>query len=114
MRPEDTIRLRHMLDAAKEAMGFADGRTRDELDTDRMLAMALVKEIEIIGEAAYQMADESRMEVAGIRWPAVIGMRHHLIHGYAEIDLTVLWNTLQEDLPPLIEALDAILAENSD
>ena len=114
MRPEDTIRLRHMLDAAREAMVFADGRARDELDTDRMLAMALVKEIEIIGEAAYQMAEESRLEVAGIRWPAVIGMRHRLIHGYAEIDLDVLWGTLIDDLPPMIEALEAILGENSD
>ena len=56
------------------------------------------------------MAEESRMEVAGIRWPAVIGMRHHLIHGYAEIDLDVLWGTLIDDLPPLIENLEAILA----
>ena len=110
MPPEDVIRLRHMLDAAREALGFAYSRTRDELDGDRMLAMALVKEIEIIGEAAYQMAEESRMEVAGIRWPAVIGMRHHLIHGYAEIDLDVLWGTLIDDLPPLIENLEAILA----
>lgn len=60
MRPEDEIRLRHMLDAAKEALGFSDGRTRDDLDMDRMLTLALVKEIEIIGEAAFQMAEESR------------------------------------------------------
>lgn len=109
MRPEDTIRLRHMLDAAREAMVFADGRTREELDGDRMLAMALVKEIEIIGEAAYQMAEESRMEVAGIRWPDIVNMRHRLIHGYAIIDLDVIWGTLTDDLPPLIAVLEDIL-----
>lgn len=105
MRPEDEIRLRHMLDAAKEALGFSDGRTRDDLDMDRMLTLALVKEIEIIGEAAFQMAEESRSEAAGIRWPAIINMRHRLVHEYQDIDLSVLWKTLTEDLPPLIEAL---------
>ena len=112
MRPEDVIRLRHMLDAAREALIFADGRTREELDTDRMLAMALVKEIEIIGEAAYQMVEESRKEIPDFPWPNIIGMRHRLIHAYAEIDLDVLWGTLVDDIPPLIKSLETILSEN--
>ena len=80
MRPEDTIRLRHMLDAAQEAIVFADGQSRDDLDANRMLAMALVKEIEIIGEAANQMEDESRQELPNIHGRNIIGMRHRLIH----------------------------------
>ena len=98
-----------MLDAAHEALSFVDGRKRDDLDSDRMLTLALMKELEIIGEAAYQMAEESRLEAVGIDWPAIIGMRHRLVHEYQEINLTVIWNTLQEDLPPLIEALEEIL-----
>ena len=109
MRPEDRERLQHMLEAAKEAIGFVERRTRGELDTDRMLTLALMKEIEIIGEAAYQMAEPSRSESTGIHWPAIINMRHRLVHEYQAIDLTVLWKTVQEDLPPLIAALEDIL-----
>lgn len=109
MRPEDRERLQHMLEAAKEAIGFVERRTRDELDTDRMLTLALMKEIEIIGEAAYRMAEESRAEATGIHWPAIINMRHRLVHEYQAIDLTVLWKTVQEDLPSLVAALKAVL-----
>ena len=98
-----------MLDAGREAIGFLEHRTRDELDTDRMLTLALMKEIEIIGEAAYQMAEESRAEATGIHWPAIINMRHRLVHDYQAIDLTVLWKTIQEDLPSLVAALEAVL-----
>jgi len=66
MRPDDRIRLQHMLDAAREAMSFAEGRTRADLDSDRQMTLALVKEIEIIGEAAYQIGDNAREAIACI------------------------------------------------
>jgi len=66
MLPDDLIRLRHILDAAHEAMGFIHGRSRDDLDCDRQLVWALVKMIEIIGEVAHQMDPASRAEVPGI------------------------------------------------
>ena len=58
MRPDDRLRLRHMLDAAREAARFAQGTTRGELDRDRVLALALVKLLEIIGEAASRVTPE--------------------------------------------------------
>jgi uncharacterized protein with HEPN domain len=100
-----------MLDAAREAMAFAAGRVRAELDGDRQLTMALVKEIEIIGEAAYQMAESSRNEVPGIPWPDVIGMRHRLVHAYFEIRLDILWDTVTRNLPPLIASLQGFLGD---
>jgi uncharacterized protein with HEPN domain len=109
MRPEDEERLRHMLDAAEQATSFAVGRTRADLDKDRQLNWALVKAVEIIGEAAFQMSDESRAEVSQIPWRAVIAMRHRLVHMYEDINLNVLWKTVQEDLPPLIAQLRRIL-----
>ena len=110
MRPEDVIRLRHMLDAALEALEFAKGRSREDLASERMLTMALVKEIEIIGEAAYQLADESKEEIPDIPWLDIIGMRHRLVHAYYDINLMVLWAALQEDLPPLIKSLKKALS----
>jgi uncharacterized protein with HEPN domain len=108
MQPDDRTRLEHMLQAALEALSFAQGRTRADLDGDRQLTMALVKEIEIIGEAANEIAEATRASITEIPWPKVIGMRHRLVHMYYDINLTILWKTLEEDLPPLIEALEKV------
>lgn len=111
MRDEDRIRLRHMLDAANDAVSFARARTRDDLDSDRQLAMALVKCVEILGEAASQVSTEAQEEVAALPWRDMIGMRHRLVHTYYDINLEVLWRTVRDDLPPLVRTLKAVLSE---
>ena len=68
MRKDDEIRFRHMLDAAREAVSFANGRTRDDLDNDRQLVLALVKDIEIVGEAATQISENTRLRLSEIPW----------------------------------------------
>ena len=105
MLKDDTIRLRHMLDAAQEAIMFANGRSPSDLDHDRMLVLSLVKDIEIIGEAAYQVTETTRKQLQDIPWEDIIGMRHRLVHAYFEINLDILWRTVQDDLPTLIFAL---------
>jgi uncharacterized protein with HEPN domain len=111
MRKDDAIRLRHMLDAAREALSFARDRTRSDLDRDRMLVLSLVKDIEIIGEAAYQVSPSSREQLPTLPWEDIIGMRHRLVHAYFDINLDILWKTVQEDLPPLIKTLEQALGE---
>jgi uncharacterized protein with HEPN domain len=111
MRRDDRIRLQHMLDAAREILSFVQGRTRSELDKDRLLVLGLVKAIEIIGEAAYQISEDTRAQLPGIPWEDIIGMRHRLVHAYFDINLDILWRTVQDDLPPLIPALESILAK---
>lgn len=106
MRPDDLIRLRHILDAAREAIGFVRHRHREDLDRDRQLAWALVKAIEIIGEAASQLNEDTRAKVADIPWDKIIGMRHRLVHAYFDINLDILWKTVREGLPPLITKLE--------
>jgi uncharacterized protein with HEPN domain len=97
-----------MLDAAREAIEFAQGRTRVDLNSDRKLVLALVKDIEIIGEAAYQVSQFARDQLPGIPWDDIIGMRHRLVHAYFDINLDILWRTVQEDLPSLIAKLESI------
>ncbi|GJL58517.1 MAG: hypothetical protein NPIRA03_13740 [Nitrospirales bacterium] len=84
------------------------GRTRSDLNRDRQLVLALVKSIEIIGEAAYQMTPAARQQTCGISWEDMIGMRHRLVHVYFDIDLGILWKTAQEDLPQLITELERV------
>ena len=110
MRNDDLIRLRHMLDAANEARSFAAGKTRDDLNTNRMLVLSLLKDIEVLGEAASKVSAEARSATPEIPWQDIVHMRNRLIHGYFEIDLDIVWDTVCNDLPPLIEKLDRILA----
>ncbi|MDF1592257.1 MAG: DUF86 domain-containing protein [Desulfobacterales bacterium] len=108
MRKDDTIRLLHMLEAAHEAIEFVQGRTRVDLNRDRKLVLALVKTIEIIGEAAFQVSQDGRAQLPGIPWEDIVGMRHRLVHAYFDINLDILWRTVQNDLPPLIAELDGV------
>ena len=98
-----------MLDAAREAIAFADGRTRDDLDDDRELALALVKAIEIVGEAANAVTDSARSELDAIPWPQIVSMRNRLVHAYFDINFDIVWQTVQRDLPALIAELERVV-----
>jgi uncharacterized protein with HEPN domain len=108
-RHEGDIRLRHMLDHAREAVTIASGRTRGELDTDRQLNLSLVRLLEIIGEATSRVPVEERIRHPSIPWPEIVGLRNRLIHEYDSVDFDILWQIVSDDLPPLIAALEKAL-----
>ncbi|MFH1882864.1 MAG: DUF86 domain-containing protein [Planctomycetota bacterium] len=105
----DNVRVRHILDAAREAVSFSEGRCRADLDTDRKLNLSLVRLLEIIGEAARGLSQEFRQEHPDLPWKSMVGIRDRLIHGYFDINLDVVWETVTEDLPPLIAQLEKIV-----
>ncbi|MHC4954539.1 MAG: HepT-like ribonuclease domain-containing protein [Planctomycetota bacterium] len=109
--PPDEVRLRHMLDAAQDAISFVEGRARDDLDHDRKLLFAVIQCVQIIGEAAARVSPQKQSAVSDIPWAAIIGMRNRLVHGYYDIDHDAVWGTLSKDLPPLVEALQRALGE---
>ena len=111
MQPSDRFRFRHMVDAARDAMAFVQGRSRADLDKDRQFTLSVVKCIEIIGEAATKISSEAKEEVPSVPWPDVIGMRHRLIHMYYDVNLDIVWKTATVELPRLVEALEEALAE---
>jgi uncharacterized protein with HEPN domain len=98
-----------MLDAALEATAIVHGRAPDEAASDRVLALALVKLIEIIGEAAARVTRELQEAHPEIPWRQVTGMRHVLVHDYDRIDFDKVWSTVSTDLPALAAALEAVL-----
>jgi uncharacterized protein with HEPN domain len=114
MRDEDRIRIGHMIEAAEDALGFVAGRTRADLATDRMLLFALVRAVEIIGEAASKVSDETRSAHAGIPWKAVIGMRNRLVHAYFDIDAAILWVAATVEIPALLDQLQRVEPDRSD
>lgn len=103
-----------MLDSAREALTFARGRSRSDLDHDRMLVLALVKCIEIVGEAAASVGQETRARCATIPWADIIGMRNRLVHAYFDIDNDRVWDTTTNDLPPLVSELEKIVPRTSE
>jgi uncharacterized protein with HEPN domain len=108
-RHDDDIRLRHMLDAARQAIAFVQGRDRGDLDRDVQLALALTRLIEVVGEAAKNVANETRDQLPQVPWRPIAGTRDRLAHAYFDVDLDRLWQIVVGDLPPLVVALESFL-----
>ena len=111
---DHTVRLRHMLDHAREAVNAVSGKTRADLGTERLLDLALMHLITIIGEAANRVPKDIQDQHPEIEWPLIVGMRNRLIHGYDAINLDILWQTVTEDLRPLIATLEKIVPPESE
>lgn len=103
--PDDLVRLRHLRDAAEKAIEFSAGKTRQSLDEDELLRLGLTKLVEIVGEAAKQVSDSTRTNHPEVPWSAASRMRDRLIHHYFDIDLDILWATVTQDLPRLLDVL---------
>jgi uncharacterized protein with HEPN domain len=101
-----------MLDHAQEAVAMARGRHRADLDTDRQFNLALVRLLEIIGEAANRVPEDQRAGIPNVPWSQIVGLRNRLIHGYDEVDFDILWQIVNHDLPRLIKALQTPLANS--
>ena len=110
---EDLVRLRHMLDAARSAQRFAQGRRREDLDADELLTFGLVRALEVIGEAAGQVTDATRNALPQIAWRPIVGMRHRLIHAYFDVDLERVWDTATHYVPELVQQLEAVLQSDA-
>jgi uncharacterized protein with HEPN domain len=100
-----------MADAAASAVRFATGRSRLDLDRDEMLLFALVRAVEIVGEAAARLSPEARAAMPNIPWSLIVGMRNRLVHAYFDVDRDILWTTVTEALPALLPALAAAVRE---
>ena len=110
MTQHDTaVSLKHMLDHAREAIGLAQGRKREDLDADRQLNLSLVRLLEIVGEAAGRIPQKERDRLSGIPWRDVVDLRNRLIHGYDTVNFDILWAIVQQDLPPLAAELEKVI-----
>ena len=109
MQSKDRIRVRHILDEANEACKYVEGISFDEFVEDGKTVRAVIRSIEVIGEAASKISIEFRKEHPDVPWQKIIGMRNRLIHVYFDIDYNIIWQTVKENLPPLIKKLQSIL-----
>ena len=111
MTSPDVGWLQDMLVEARRAMRFVSGMTKDEFLQNEKTQYAVVRCLEVIGEAAGNVSGETRAGLADVAWSKIIAQRHVAIHHYRKLDYSRIWVTVRDDLPQLIEQLDAFLAE---
>jgi uncharacterized protein with HEPN domain len=100
-QPRDNERLRHMLEAIDNVFEFIQGLSFDDFCNNKMLRFAVVKNLEIVGEAAYLLSKEFKNQHVEIEWNDIIAMRHVLVHGYYQIKNERIWATVLSELPQL-------------
>jgi len=109
MENKDLTRFNHMLDSTRNILSFAKGRKKADLDKDRQFLSAVLREFEIVGEAAGKISEKTKKRFPTIPWKEVIGMRNRLIHAYFDIDHDMIWNTIRNNLPTFLLHLEQII-----
>ncbi|MCC6299327.1 MAG: DUF86 domain-containing protein [Anaerolineales bacterium] len=105
----DDSYLYDMLESAQAILGYLAGKTWDEFSKDALLQDAVVRRLEIIGEAAGRVSAETQKKYSYIPWMAMRGTRNRVIHGYDNVQLDIIWDIAQDDLPGLINELQKII-----
>jgi len=104
------VRIEDILDAVRRIQEYTEGMTPDEFREDRKTIDAVVRNIEIIGEAARHVPPDIERASAEVAWPQMRGMRNVMIHEYDTVDVDILWQTIQKDLPSIVEPLEHLLS----
>jgi uncharacterized protein with HEPN domain len=103
-RRDDALYL-DMLVACENMLDFVEGHTFESFAASKLVQSAVVRELQVLGEAARHISDAGRQKHQDIPWKAISGMRNRLVHEYFDIRVDVVWETLQHDIPPLLELL---------
>ncbi len=109
--PEDDDLLRDMLTFSRRAVNAVAEKDRSDLDSDVVLAAALERFIDVVGEAASKISASTREGTPDIPWPKIIGMRDRLVHGYSAVDHDIVWDIVSGDLHEMIDTLEGLLTD---
>lgn len=109
MENKDLVRLKHMLDSAEAILAFAKGRRKSSLGKDRLFLSAVLRELEVIGEAAGRISEKTKKRFSCLPWKELIGMRNRLIHAYFDVDHEIIWKTIRKYLPSFRKELKQVV-----
>lgn len=110
MANKDLVRLKHMLDSTNAILSFIKGKRRSSLDSNRLLASGIIRELEILGEAAGKVSQKTKNQFPQIPWNQLVGMRNRLIHAYFDVDHDIVWKTIRNSLPTFSVQLEEIIS----
>lgn len=105
------VYLHHILDAIRRLESYTSGIDRDAFEADEMRQDAIIRQIEIVGEASRQLSDDFQEEHDSIPWSDIIGMRNRIAHDYMNVDLNIVWEVIHNDLPTLKSSVQRLLPE---
>ena len=107
----DRDRLEHIVEAITNILDFADGKTKEQLEADKLRYYGIVKNVEIIGEATYKLTRAFCNQHPETPWEFIAKMRHVLVHDYYQINPSEVWKVIRDDLQPLREQVAGYLAD---
>ena len=108
-KPRDKERLLHIVEAIDNIFEFLENKSFEIYKNDKILRFAVVKNLEIVGEAAYLLSKDFKLKNINVEWKEMIGMRHILVHGYYQIKDEIIWATIDSELLPLKEKITALI-----
>jgi uncharacterized protein with HEPN domain len=106
------LRIEHILEAIDKIQRYTTGLTEDTFASQSMAVDAVIRNFQVVGEAVRHVPDEVQARYPEVPWSLMQGMRHILVHDYYAVKLDIVWRTIQQSLPPLLEPLRNILREN--
>jgi uncharacterized protein with HEPN domain len=108
-KPRDKERLEHIIEAIDNIFEFIENKSFQTYQSDKILRFAVIKNLEIVGEAAYLLTKDFKQKNSTVEWAEIIGMRHILVHGYYQIKDEIIWATIESELLPLKEKISELL-----
>lgn len=103
---DDRLYIWDMVQAGKSILHYLEGKTQSDLEQDQMLFDAVVRQFQVLGEAANKLSDDRKAALPGVSWSDIIGMRNIIIHDYSRIEIPAIWRTAKEDIPRLLTVLE--------
>ena len=101
---DNSVYINQILDSISKIEQFVSGMTREEFDKDQKTQSAVIMQLMLIGEVSKKISDETKEKI-DLPWKDISGFRDNAIHNYFEVDLDIVWNTIQEDIPMLKDKL---------
>ena len=111
MPPDDLVFIGHMVDMARTGQRLVAGASRQDLDRDEKLQLALVRALQVIGEAAWRLSEDFKRAHPTLPWHQIASFRHRVVHDYFAIDYDIVWHIATAELQPLIDALAPLVGE---